>query len=270
MNHTAQSLYQTESRRAVRRMLALTVWVSAVCYGLYALVLAPVYTQLSANVLYQDAWFTAALSYLLSAMDIVVFLVVYPATVYAVWRGGLKGAYSVPLAFVLLTLGKYVLNFFMTCLTDGGFPSGEIFLEQDLPIIAPSYLLEVLQYALVLLIAVLIRRSRMARYNEELLYEKKTADVRSLAFPMTKLFSYRNPLQWTALWMAVVMLVGRLLMHGMYQFTLLIYNGATDGALVIAIDLVSDVILGAVAYFLAILLMSHFDKKEMEALAAQD
>ena len=268
MYMTSQTPYQAQVPEAVRRMRRLVLLVSAVFYGLYSLILAPVYTQLSANVVYQDALLTVILSYVVSAVDVIVFFVVYPATVYAIWRGGFVGSCSVPGTFALATLGKYVLNFFMTCLTDGGFPSFELFVEQDLPIMLPSFLLEMLQYGLIVLFAVGIRHARMRKYQEDMLTAKKPYSERALAFPMTSLFSYRNAVQWMAFWSAVVVLMGRLFMHGIYQLTLLVYNGETDPALVMIIDVVADLLISAVAYFLSVLLTSYFDRKDMERLAA--
>ncbi len=270
MNTISENRYQAQAHRAVGKMLSLVVWVSAVCYGLYALVVAPLFTQLDTNVVYQNSVITLILSFVPEILDITVFSLVYPATIYAMWRGGFRKAYRVPLTFFLLTLAKYVLNFFMTCLTDGGFPSWEIFLETDVPNILPAFLLEMLQYGIVLTLAVVIRAVRIKRSEEDMLYSRKSAHVRSLAFPITKLISRASAVQWTALWVSVVILIGRWFNHGMYQLTLLVYNGQTDGVAVMVIDFVSDLLIAVVVYFVSILLLSYFDKKEMEALSAED
>lgn len=263
-----QNSYQAQAPDAIRRMRILMLWFSAVCYGLYALILAPLYTQLASNSLHLDAVYTIVLGYFLDALDLAVFFVIYPATVYAIWRGGLSKAYSIPLIFSLMTLGKYMLNFFMTCLTDGGFPAFDIFWERDIPIIAPAFLLEIFQYGLVVLISGLIRHARMKKYQEEMFFSRAPYDERSLAFPLVKIFSYKSAVQWTAFWSSVVVLLGRLFMHGIYQLTLLVYNGQSDSLTVIAIDVVSDILIATVLYFVFILLLSYFDRKDMERLAS--
>lgn len=270
MNTISENRYQAQAHRAIGKMLSLVVWVSAVCYGLYALVVAPLFTQLDTNVVYQNSVITLILSFVPEILDVTVFAIVYPATIYAIWRGGFRKAYRIPLVFALLTLAKYIVNFFMTCLTDGGFPSWEIFVETDMPNMLPAFLLEILQYGLVLALAVVIRATRLRCSEEEKLYSRKTIQVRSLAFPITKLISRASAVQWTSLWVSVVILIGRWFNHGMYQLTLLVYNGQPDSAAVIVIDFVSDVFVAAVMYFVSILLLSYFDKKEMEALSAEE
>lgn len=270
MNIQNQTAYQDQANGAIKRMLRLVLVVCAIGYGLYAFVIAPICVQLTTDVAYQNSWLAIVLDFIIHAglIELAVFYLTYPAVIYAIWRGGLSKAYKVPLFFVLLTLGKYMVNFFMTCLTDGGFPGWELFWEEDFSQIFIPFFLEILQFGLVVLFAVWVRRSRInrARENAEI-YRKPQPDERALAFPMTKLLSYRNPVQWSAFFFAVVILLGRWFMHGIYQFTLLVYNGYTDGGLIIAIDFVSDFLIAAVAYFVAVLLLSYFDRKDMERLA---
>lgn len=269
MDQPHNTPYSAQAKDAVRRMHRLVILVSAIGYALYSLIVAPLYTQLASNVVSQNALITNILYYIIPAIDIIVFFIVYPATVYAIWRGGLVGGFRVPLTFALITLAKYVANFFMTCLTDGGLPSLSYFLESDLPVIAPTFLLELLQYALIIFCACLIIRKRKKAWQYQVLLDESAAgDERSLAFPVKKLFSYANPMQWSSFAAALIFFVGRVAMHLIYQVALLVYNGSWDGAAVLAFDLISDFILSAVAYFVMLLLLSSFDRRDVERLAA--
>ena len=259
--------YQKQAPQAIRRMQTCVLMLAGICYGLYALVLAPIYTQLSANVVYQDALVTIILSYILPILDLLVFVGIYPTVIYAIWRGGFRKAWSVPLIFVMLTLGKYILNFFMTCLTDGGFPGFDIFVEDDLPIMGQSLFLEFLQLALVVLIATLVRRRRLLRHEEKMLLTANPTDERSLAFPIKKLMSYQNPVQWTAFWSSVVMLLARWYMHAVYQLALLVFNGEADSLTIIIVDFSTDLLIAVMDYFVMILLLSYLDRKDVERLA---
>ena len=259
--------YQKQAPEAISRMRTFVLILSGIVYGLYALVLAPIYTQLSANVVYQDTLVTTILYYLLPALDLAVFMGVYAAVIYAIWRGGFRKAWSVPLAFVLMTLGKYLLNFFMTCLTDGGFPSFDIFMEEDLPLMAQSLLLEYLQLALVVLSATLVCHRRLNRYHQAMLSSAHPTDERPLAFPMKKMISFKNPTQWSALMSSLILLLGRWYMHAVYQLALIVFNGEPDSMALIVFDFTSDLLIAVVAYFVMILLLSYFDRKDMERLA---
>lgn len=263
----SETQYQKEAHSSVARMMNFVCLLSGICYALYALVLAPLYTQLSADITTQDAFYTIILDYLLPTLDLVVYTGVYAAIIYAVWRGGFAKAWRVPLVFSFITLGKYICNFFMTCVTDGGFPSLSIFVEEDLPIMGESILLEMLQLWGMVCVVSLIRRKRVKNHAYAMLSERHPTDERSLAFPMKNLLSYKNPVQWMTLWSAVIMLVGRLYMHLIYQLALLVFNGQADSAAVVLFDLFSDILIAAAFYFVVILLLAHFDKKDMERLA---
>ena len=261
--------YQRQAPKAIARAIRDICVLAGVLYGLYALVLAPIYTQLSADVVYQDHIITIILAYLLPALDICVYVGVYAAVIYAIWRGGVGKAWRAPVAFVLLTLGKYLLNFFMTCLTDGGFPSFSSFVEDDLVIMGEAFLLEMLQFGLVVLIASVIRHKRVTKHQLAMLSERHPVDERVLAFPMKGMLSAKNPVQWATFWTAIVLLVGRVYMHLVYQLALLVYNGETDGLAVILFDLGSDLLIAGGAYFVMILLLSYFDRKDVEELAGK-
>lgn len=260
--------YESNATAAVKHIHRLVLWVSVIGFGLYSLVLAPLYTQFASDIVYQEAAITYILYYAYAAVEIAVFCIVFPATVYAVWRSGFVGSRSVWITFALATLGKYLLNFFMDCLIDGSIPSPHIFLSSDLPIILPNLLMELGQYVMVLLLTCLIIRGRKRKWHTQLLLDDgKAGDERSLAFPITKLISFKNPVQASSFAIAVFMLIARILTHLMYQLTLLVYTGKSEGALILAVDMISDVLLAAIIYFVSVLLLSSFDRREITDLA---
>ena len=260
--------YENHAAASVKRMQKWVLFFSLIGFGLYALVLAPLYIQLSSNIAYRDALVTQLVSYLLSASEIVVFLAVFPATVFAVWRGGLLGSRSVWITFSLATLGKYLLNFIMDCITDGNVPSWSYFIDKDLPIILPNFLLELGQYAIIVLVATWIIRARKRKWQMDVLLDETGAgNERALAFPILRLFSFKNPVQASSFFVSVFLFVARGLSHLMYQLTQVVYTGKWEGWAVLSIDLVSDLILGIIAYLVMIFLLSSFDKREMQELS---
>ncbi len=257
-------------RLTVRRMCRLTVLVAAICYALNSFVLSPVYIQFASDIVYADAWWVYILYYLTEEglMDLAVFAVCYPAAIYAVWCAGLKRAVRVPLAFALLTLARFVVNFFMTAITDSALPDIDEFLSFDLPYIGSLYLLEMLQYALViaLTLAVKHRYLRKREYLEaEALLDGREVPTEAPLFPFTRLISVKNPLQCSALLMGLLVAVLRVIMHQIYQYTLFTQNGSTDGLTVMVLDLVSDIFVGVILYFAAMLLINRFGPKDEAA-----
>ena len=263
------------SRYAVRRMCGLTVLVAAVLYALNSFILSPLYIKFASDIVYADAWWVYILYYLTEEglLDLAVFAVCYPAAIYAVWRAGLKLAIRVPVAFALITLARFVVNFFMTAITDSALPDMNEFLSFDLPYIAVLYLLEMLQYALVIAMTLLVKRSYLRRraYREaEALVADKKADPEAPLLPFTRLVSMKNPLQCSAFLMALWMLITRVAMHQIYQLTLFIQTGSSDGLLIMVLDLISDIFVAVIFYFAALLLISRFDAKDQAAAASAE
>ena len=258
-----------DTRLSVRRMCRLTVLVSALCFALTSLVLAPVYVKYASDILYAETWWVYLLYYLTEEglVDLAVFAVCYPATMYAVWRAGFKGAVRIPVAFSLITLGKFAVNFFMTSLVDGALPNASEFLSFDLPYIGTMYLLEIAQYAVVILLTVWIKGRYLRRQAlAGLSAGEGTAPAASFTF--TGLLPRKNPVQLSALLMAVFMLAVRFVMHQIYQYTLYITSGYTDGLLIMVLDLLGDIFAGVVLYFAALLLMARFGRRDEEAAKA--
>ena len=46
----------TNTRPTIRRMLRLTVLVSAICYALGSFVLSPIYIKFASDIVYADTW----------------------------------------------------------------------------------------------------------------------------------------------------------------------------------------------------------------------
>ena len=260
----------TNPRLSVRRMLRLTVLVAAIGYALNSFILTPLYIQFASDVVYANTWWVYILYYLTeeSLVDLAVFAVCYPAAIYAVWQAGLKQAARVPVAFALLTLARFVVNFFMTAITDSALPDMEEFLGFDLPYIGTLYLLEMLQYGLVIALTLWTKR-RYSRKRElweaEALMRGEEPAPEAPLLPFAKLISLKNPLQCSVLWMALLVFAARVIMHQIYQYTLFITSGYTDGLLIMALDLISDIFVGVILYFAGMLLISRFYRKDAEA-----
>ena len=133
-----------QSSATVRRMCRLTVLVASIGFAIGSFILSPLYITFASDVVYADAWWLFILYYLTEEglLDLAVFAICYPAAIYAVWQVGLNRAIRVPVAFALLTLGRFLVNFFMTTVMDSARPTLDDFLTFDLPYIGALYLLE--------------------------------------------------------------------------------------------------------------------------------
>ena len=258
------------SARTVRRMTLLTVLVSSIIFGISSIVLIPVYIQLVSDVATSDALVTWILCYLTEEglLDLCVFAVCYPAAMYAVWQVGFKKAVRIPVAFSLITLGRFVLNYVMNAITDKALPSFQKFWEEEFFMLATLYVLEILQYALPILFTLLLKR----RYQQKLAVQealKGNACETEALLPFARLISFKNPLQLSALLMGAVIFVFSFGAHQIYQFALYTTTGYTDGWLFMTMDFIGDLFIAVILYFAALLLFSRFHRKDLEAAASR-
>lgn len=267
------------SRSLTSRMCRWTLLVSGIGFGLCSFLFAPLFVRFASDIAYQDTWWVYLLYCLTDGglLDIAVVLLAYPATLYAVWELGLRGAARVPISFALMTLAKYTVNFLFPALTyEGVLPSWSSFTRFDLPIMLANYALEMLQFGLVILCAVLVKRRYDRKQAEAYAYaelneeetQEETEEEADRIFPFTRILSVKNPVQLSALLAAGVVFILRTAMHQIYQYTLYL-NGGTEGILVMAMDLLADLFIAVILYFSVLLLTSRFHERGAEASEEQ-
>ena len=257
---------------ASRFIFRLVLLCAAVGFGLKAFLLSPLYVSMASDALYSGAWWMEILYQLTDGglIDLAVFAVCYPATVYLVRRDGLKNSLRVPVTFSVLTLVKFVANFVVNALTDRALPDMEEFLSADLPMIAEMFFLEWLQYVLIVLVALFVRwrydaRVRRADEIKALPRNRRTPyKLPSPDFPFVKIYDRRNALQRGALLSSLVVTLGRVGMHFIYQLALFATYGESDGWTIMLIDLVGDLVVGVIFYLVAILLMMRLWRAEQK------
>ncbi len=249
----------------LRRLLKLVLLVSVLGFGIKALLLHPVFIQLDANVIHKYAWYTTILYYLIDGglVDLSVFAVCYPAALYAVWKDGLKRAISLPLAFSLVTVGKFLVNYLMSMLTEGAFRlSGQEILK-DGGMILIMLLMELAQFWIPIAALCLLKR----RYDERVAAATLRSELTETTspapvLPIAHLLSFRNPLQFSALLYSIIMFLGLEISYHTYQMTLYDYYGETDGWMSMLVNLMMDLAFGVALYFIALLLFNCFHSRE--------
>ena len=244
--------------------LCLVLLVAGIGFAVKSFLVHPVYVLLGNNVTHMNAWYTALLYYLIDGglWDLAVIGVCYPATIYAVWSKGLKGSRGVVWAFTLLTAGKFVANYIMDILTYSGLPRFEEFLT-DLPIILVMLVLELVPFAIAVAVIAKAkanhdRKVELATYRSEL--TKTPTPAPALTFQ--KLLSLRNPLQLASFVGALAIFLSREVSYHVYQITLYVNFGSTDGWADMVLTLLSDIVVSVLLYFAAVLLLLHIHGKE--------
>ena len=253
-------------KKSASYALRLTLLVAGIGFAVEALLIYPIYYQLASDIAHRDTWYVGVLYYLMERhlWDLAIIAVCYPTTIYSVWKKGLKGSKGVVLAFTLLTAGKFVLNYIMDVLTYSGLPRLDEFLS-DIPIILVMLVVELIPYALAVAVVAIarnsyIRKSDMAAYQSMLTETEAPAPV----LPFGKLLSLRNPLQLATFIGVLAIFLSREISYHVYEITLYVNFGYTDGWVDMLVTLFSDVVIGTLIYFAALLLLPHIHSKETE------
>ena len=252
------------NKKSTSYTLWLTLLVAGIGFAVKCLFVHPAYILLGNDITHMNMWYTAVLYYLIDGglWDLAVIAVCYPATVYTVWRRGLKGSRGIIWTFTLLTAGKFVLNYIMDILTYSGLPRMDEFLT-DIPVILVMLVLELVPYAL----AVAVITGAKTRYDRKV----EAADFRSRmtetaapapVLPFVKLFSLRNPLQSASFVGALAIFLSREISYHVYEITLYMNFGYTDGWADMLVTLLADAAIGILLYFAAILLLPRFHARE--------
>ncbi len=264
MNETDTSVQTRLTRLSVRRVLLFVLLTQLIYTVLYAFVLNPLYTHFASDVLYQNAWWLDLIGIAIDAADVILFILVYPASLYAIWRGGWRLGYPVPLLFSVLTLVKFTLNYAVGIFIEyGGVPSGD-FLADDLPLVLPLALLELLQYGIVLGLATLwyhVYRVRQADAAVLAALRQRPYEAPAV-LPVTRLYDRKNPVQRALFDAGLTVAVLGVLRHVIYQLTLFAANGRMDSPLQVAVDLVGDLFVGTALYLVGILLVNRFARRD--------
>lgn len=260
MSEMDSSVQEKLTRLSVRRVMRFVLITQIVYTVLYAFVLNPLYTHFVSDILYQDAWWLNLIGFAIDAADVILFILVYPVSLYALWRGGWRQGYRVPVLFSVLTLCKFVLNYAVGSFIEyGGVPSGD-FLVDDLPLVLPLALLELLQYGIVLGLASLwyhVYRVRQADAVTEAALRQKSYTAPAV-LPLVNLFAMKNPVQRALFDAGIVVAVLGLMRHVIYQVTLILASGHADAPLQIALDVVGDLLVGLALYLVGLLLVNRF------------
>lgn len=227
---------------------------------------APLYIYFANDILYMGTLLPELFSILSSAIDILVFAVVYGTSIYVIYRFTARRIVRLPVIYGALILYKNIGNLIVTYITDG-LPSKSIL--PDLLNIGIYILLECLQYAVVLLIAGTILTN--ARRREEIrkdaaMRAKKTYTPKTESFPFSKVLSFKNPIQKALFWVAFVPMAVRVASRIWYDIWFFIQYGLYDGLMDIlwmilyySMDILSY---GVLVYFLIMLLLLQLQKAD--------
>lgn len=255
-------------RLEVRRIIRFISVVQLIYIVLYCLVLNPAYTYFASDILYQDAWWLSLIGLLCDLLDPILFIIVYPTTIYTLWRGGRCG-FRLAVMFSGHTLFKFIFNYYMGWVfKSGALPNWES-IGDDLAdgiavYLLEMYILEMAQYWLIIGLYCLfmyLYNKRKAAADGETVLEGGQPEERSL-LPLTRFFDMKNPVQKTLLASGIVVLLAGAAQHVVYQMTLINYEGRTDSLIQFIADIISDIALGLILYMCGMLIVNALYRRK--------
>lgn len=215
----------------------------------------PLLTYLESNVLFADS-IAVTLLYILSRLLVyAVPFIISSAIILGVCRYGFRRAVPIFAFSAALTVVNYSMN--MLCghlfelVINNTSPS--IDWGFDMPVLLFYIVLDLATYAIVAYIAnVYCKRARgeyRERRNATLKLGLECEDEDSM-FVTKKIFDRGNLLHRAILITSIIYFAEFLATHAILQVTYLVYNGRTDGILVLLFDLLTDILLSTAGYFM--------------------
>ncbi len=258
---TQANMAQSKLRGRLKLALLLVSLASCV---VFAFVLSPLITY--ANNDGTIHYLPDILEALQWIVNLLCFFICYSITDFAIYRFSLPQYWIYILIFSLTTVVKYLLNTVSAFFVFGRAPSDKEELKQQIGIIVLNTVVELLQYALV----VISSTALLSKFKKLSSIAEKSAskmgvdyDRRSKIFPFTKLVTTKNPLQHSALWSALIvtlfMVVNRLIFDIAIGFPVDIVDG-----LWMAAGYLSDVLFGVLGYLIMILVFNRCDTQDIK------
>ena len=257
------------NRRLFSRLCVSVLAISASLYLLFAFALSPLIAYVNSDKTLTFPFLPDILDLAFNVLNLVAFFSCYAITIFCIYKFKMKKTFTVVTVFSAATAAKYLLNLVSEFFIFGTVPTSSEDLKAAITSVVVNILVELLQYALVTLIAYRIlhkhaRFAAIARKNAEKLGRKY--DERDNVFPFPSLISQKNPLQrsafYTAATVTCILLVQRLFF---FIWSLLNLGGITGAADLLwsVAGFVGDVLFGALGYLLMLFVMSKCDTYEL-------
>lgn len=236
----------------LKKIKLWTLLVLAVSFSLYAFLLNPLEIMIQADTTYAE-WEYLLAAYARELNDVFALIWVYAVTACVLYRNGAKAIGGVACIYAGLSLYKTVANWLFGCLTDvGALPTWTEFFLDDLWAMAGAWLPDLLVYAAFILILVLSTRRMRHRMAEGSLAVTEPTSFADL-------LDMKKPMPWAACLIGIFMVAIRWGLHLLEQISLWSYELVEDLAVVLS-RLAIDLLIGVIAYFLAVLLMQLLDR----------
>ncbi len=199
-------------------------------------------------------------------VNLLCFFICYSITDFAIYRFRVSRYWIFIFIFSVMTIVKYLLNVISAFFVFGRAPSDKEQLKQQIATVVIHALVELLQFALIAISSSAIL-SRFKKLND--IAEKSANkmgieyDGRDKIFPFKKLVSRHNPLQYAALWSAIIVTLFMVANRLVYDIAIGFPTDLIDGLWMLAAYL-SDILFGALGYLIIIVVFNRCDTQDLK------
>ena len=221
---------------------------------LNTLVIVPIYSTLEADVVYRDSAFPVAIKYVQDLFDLCAFSVAYALLIFSLLLLDKKDTKTVIIFYTSIFFAQIPLKLLMNAVVYGTLGDG-LQITIDIIYLSVYFVLQMLQLLVVYVFAG-TDANKYKLYVSSLGTEKSSDAIeKKFILPFSKFIDWYNPLLRSALKTSILILALKLFTRVINDVT---YGAPTSigEALLMVVYYVSDIIYGAVAYAIIVLVMA--------------
>lgn len=242
--------YSIDAKRAKTAFVTLLLLFCLLPVLINTVVLIPIYSSLEANIVYRGSLISVLIKYVQDFLDVCAFSFAYAMIIFSTLFLTRSYTRLTAAMYTAIFIVQIPLKLLMNVIIYGSL-GNEFEITMDIVYLGVYFALQMLQ----LLIVYIIARLNSDRFKSSLPVpdSKKAINDTSVkpVIPFSRIFDRKNPLQCACAKMALLIVVVKILTR--------IVNDVTFGApesfsevAVMIIYYLSDVIYGAIAYFIAL------------------
>lgn len=240
--------------------ISLALILSAVIFfSVQTFILNPLYVYTASNVLFSTTPIPEIIGILNDISYPVGYALCFAAVTYSIFKFSLSRS-AKPISILCAAfLLRYVANYVISSIIEGGFKFSEILSAVVLP-----FGLDMLIFAIILaLICVRIKRyyeTYEQTLKANITLNKRTPSIHEDVFDEQKLISFKNPLHYSAALTGILLSAVKILTRLRYDISFGAPSGAADVIWMVAYYL-SDILIAVLVYAASLLIFSYLEKK---------
>ena len=254
MNRLLESHIDTS--RTKSKLFMMLALFCALPVLLNTLVIVPIYATLESNVMYQGSVVSVIIKYVQDFFDLCAFASSYALLIFSALLLTKKQTATVVVFYTVTFVAQIPLKILINAFIYGSL-GNDLEIVMDIVYLSVYFALQMLQLLAVYIITS-IDSTKFKQYAASLDDPKiKSKIPEKKILPLQKLYDWNNPLQRSAIKMSALILAIKLITRIINDISYGMPESAGE-VMIMVVYYLSDIIYGAIAYFIAIFIISRF------------